>query len=91
MKPTLSLRAKHVIRGFMMALVPLTSVTCKSLLVPDDNASSLSVREARAGDRVEPGVALLAPGGHHLRLSGEGHRPLRPPKDTPRRVDSGET
>lgn len=28
--------------------------------------SALIVREAAAGDRVEPGTALIAPGGHHL-------------------------
>lgn len=28
--------------------------------------SSLVVREAAAGDRVEPGTVLIAPGGHHL-------------------------
>ncbi len=37
-----------------------------------DRASELTVREARDGDRLTPGVALLAPGGFHLRLSGDG-------------------
>lgn len=37
-----------------------------------DRASKLTVREARAGDKITPGVALLAPGGHHLRVSGDG-------------------
>jgi two-component system chemotaxis response regulator CheB len=36
-----------------------------------DAASSLTVREARDGDRIEPGVALLAPGGWHLRVDRE--------------------
>jgi two-component system chemotaxis response regulator CheB len=37
-----------------------------------DRASRLTVREARSGDKITPGVALLAPGGHHLRISGDG-------------------
>jgi two-component system chemotaxis response regulator CheB len=37
-----------------------------------DRASELTVREARDGDRLTPGVALLAPGGFHLRLAGDG-------------------
>jgi two-component system chemotaxis response regulator CheB len=37
-----------------------------------DRASKLTVREAKSGDRLTPGVALLAPGGSHLRLTGEG-------------------
>ena len=37
-----------------------------------DRASRLTVREARSGDKITPGVALLAPGGHHLRVSGDG-------------------
>jgi two-component system, chemotaxis family, protein-glutamate methylesterase/glutaminase len=37
-----------------------------------DRASRLTVREARSGDKITPGVALLAPGGHHLRVSADG-------------------
>jgi two-component system, chemotaxis family, protein-glutamate methylesterase/glutaminase len=37
-----------------------------------DRVSHLTVREAKSGDRLTPGVALLAPGGYHLRLTGEG-------------------
>ncbi|HEX2378396.1 MAG TPA: chemotaxis-specific protein-glutamate methyltransferase CheB [Gaiellales bacterium] len=37
-----------------------------------DRASQLTVREARTGDRLTPGVALLAPGGFHMRLSDGG-------------------
>jgi two-component system chemotaxis response regulator CheB len=37
-----------------------------------DQRSSLHVREAVGGERLEPGTALLAPGGKHLRLDGEG-------------------
>jgi two-component system chemotaxis response regulator CheB len=34
-----------------------------------DRASQLSVREAAGGERLEPGLALLAPGGSHLRVA----------------------
>jgi two-component system chemotaxis response regulator CheB len=37
-----------------------------------DRASRITVREARTGDKITPGVALLAPGGCHLRVSGDG-------------------
>ena len=30
------------------------------------------MREARHGDRVEPGLALIAPGGRHLQLTRDG-------------------
>jgi two-component system, chemotaxis family, protein-glutamate methylesterase/glutaminase len=36
-------------------------------------ASPLTVREAAGGERLDPGVALLAPGGAHLRLDGARH------------------
>jgi two-component system chemotaxis response regulator CheB len=36
-----------------------------------DQRSQLRVREAAGGERLEPGTALLAPGGKHLRLSGD--------------------
>jgi two-component system chemotaxis response regulator CheB len=34
-----------------------------------DRASQLSVKEAAGGERLEPGLALLAPGGSHLRVA----------------------
>jgi two-component system, chemotaxis family, protein-glutamate methylesterase/glutaminase len=34
-----------------------------------DRAARLTVREAAGGEELDPGVALLAPGGAHLRLS----------------------
>jgi two-component system chemotaxis response regulator CheB len=37
-----------------------------------DKASKITVREAKDGDRLEPGVALLAPGGSHVRLEAGG-------------------
>ena len=37
-----------------------------------DRASKLTVREARTGDTLTPGTALLAPGGHHMRLTAGG-------------------
>jgi two-component system, chemotaxis family, protein-glutamate methylesterase/glutaminase len=48
---------QHMPAGFTASLAQRLNAT-----------SRLDVREARSGDRVEPGVALLAPGGHHLRL-----------------------
>ena len=37
-----------------------------------DGSSKLEVREAAGGDRLEPGTALIAPGGRHLRLENGG-------------------
>lgn len=37
----------------------------------NDNCA-LQVREAEVGDRIEEGVALIAPGGRHLRLAADG-------------------
>ena len=37
-----------------------------------DRASKLTVCEARTGDTLTPGTALLAPGGHHMRLTAGG-------------------
>jgi two-component system chemotaxis response regulator CheB len=36
-----------------------------------DRDSRLTVREARGGDAIRPGTALLAPGGSHLRLDAQ--------------------
>lgn len=41
-----------------------------------DRASSLSVREASSADRFEPGTALVAPGGRHLRIRPNGSAQL---------------
>jgi len=37
-----------------------------------DSLSRLRVKEAEPGDRVQPGTALLAPGGHHLTVHWRG-------------------
>lgn len=37
-----------------------------------DRAGALRVREARDGELLDPGVALLAPGGSHLRIDAAG-------------------
>jgi two-component system, chemotaxis family, protein-glutamate methylesterase/glutaminase len=42
-----------------------------SLATRLDNASKLHVLEAGDGTAIEPGTALLAPGGTHLRLNGD--------------------
>ncbi len=43
-----------------------------SLATRLDRASHLDVREAGGGEHLDPNVALVAPGGRHLRLSDEG-------------------
>jgi two-component system, chemotaxis family, protein-glutamate methylesterase/glutaminase len=42
-----------------------------SLAARLDRESRLRVREARAGDALDPGTALIAPGGTHLRVDGD--------------------
>ncbi len=37
-----------------------------------DDDSAFTVREAADGDRLQPGVALVAPGGRHLQFDGTG-------------------
>jgi two-component system chemotaxis response regulator CheB len=46
-----------------------------------DRLSHLHVREAQEGDRLQPGIAYLAPGGVHLRLQPDGrlHLSQEPP------------
>jgi two-component system chemotaxis response regulator CheB len=41
----------------------------KSLAARLDNASQLTIREADGGETLDPGVALLAPGGKHMRVA----------------------
>jgi two-component system chemotaxis response regulator CheB len=45
-----------------------------SLAARLDRMSSLNVKEAVAGDQLDPSTALIAPGGSHLRLAGEQMR-----------------
>jgi two-component system chemotaxis response regulator CheB len=47
-----------------------------SLAARLDRSSPLSVREAQGSESLEPGVALIAPGGRHLRLSHTGQMAL---------------
>jgi two-component system, chemotaxis family, protein-glutamate methylesterase/glutaminase len=47
-----------------------------SLAARLDAASPLTVREAAGGEPLAPGVALLAPGGTHLRLGSDRHARL---------------
>ena len=47
-----------------------------SLAARLDRSSPLSVREAQGGESLEPGVALIAPGGRHLRLGPTGQMTL---------------
>ena len=37
-----------------------------------DHQSNLEVREAKSGDRLKPGVALVAPGGYHMSIMRAG-------------------
>jgi two-component system chemotaxis response regulator CheB len=43
----------------------------QSLAARLDRASKLDVREAEGGESIQPGIALIAPGGKHLRLGGD--------------------
>jgi two-component system, chemotaxis family, protein-glutamate methylesterase/glutaminase len=47
-----------------------------SLAARLDRSSPLEVREAQGGESLEPGVALIAPGGRHLRVDSAGHMTL---------------
>jgi two-component system chemotaxis response regulator CheB len=47
-----------------------------SLAARLDRSSALTVREAAGGEKLEPGLALIAPGGRHLRLGPDGHTVL---------------
>jgi two-component system, chemotaxis family, protein-glutamate methylesterase/glutaminase len=48
----------------------------KSLAARLDGSSELEIREAQGGEILDPRVALLAPGGRHLRLSSDGRTQL---------------
>jgi len=54
----------------------------KSLAERLDNASKLSVKEAKDGDRARPGQVLLAPGDYHMTVSSDGEISLNqnPPR-----------
>ena len=45
----------------------------ESLAARLDDGAELQVREAGGGERLDPRTALVAPGGRHLRLLGDGH------------------
>ena len=44
----------------------------RSLAARLDEASAIAVKEAEAGDRLADGVALVAPGGHHMSVIRDG-------------------
>ncbi|HEY1520582.1 MAG TPA: chemotaxis-specific protein-glutamate methyltransferase CheB [Solirubrobacteraceae bacterium] len=48
----------------------------ESLATRLNASSTLNVREATGGEQLDPGVALLAPGGRHLRLARDGRTTL---------------
>jgi two-component system chemotaxis response regulator CheB len=49
-----------------------------------DNLSAMNVREARDGDLIEPGVALVAPGDRHLLVRRQGTKLVAELRDGPR-------
>jgi two-component system chemotaxis response regulator CheB len=55
------LLVQHMPVGFTKSLAERLNGRCK-----------ITIREAQEGDRMARGLALLAPGGWHLRLDGEG-------------------
>jgi two-component system chemotaxis response regulator CheB len=59
--PLALLVVQHLPAGFTAALADRL-----------DALSPIAVREAVDGDRLEPGVALIAPGDHHLELGADG-------------------
>lgn len=52
------------------------------------SSSAIEVREAREGDRLEPGVALVTPGESHLEIDADGKVALRPAGKDSRYVPS---
>ena len=52
---------QHMPGGFTQALAERLDAIC-----------AVCVREARAGDRPQPGLALIAPGDHHLEVAPDG-------------------
>jgi two-component system chemotaxis response regulator CheB len=54
----------------------------RSLAARLAEASAITVKEAEAGDRLVDGLALVAPGGHHLSVTGAGEVVLS--QDPPR-------
>lgn len=64
---------QHMPEGFTASLAQRLNSLCQ-----------IEVREARDGDSVTPGLALLAPGNKHMRLSRDGARYLVRVCDGPR-------
>jgi two-component system chemotaxis response regulator CheB len=48
----------------------------KSLAARLDQSSKLNIREAEGGEKLDPGVALIAPGGKHMRVLADGRTNL---------------
>lgn len=63
---------QHMPEGFTASFANRLDATCP-----------IRVREARTGDLVEPGLALLAPGAHHMILRRAGSRYTVEVKDGP--------
>ena len=54
---------QHMPAGFTTAFAARLDAEC-----------SISVKEARDGDAIEPGLALIAPGDHHMSVRRTGHQ-----------------
>ncbi|EDY82895.1 protein-glutamate methylesterase CheB [Verrucomicrobiia bacterium DG1235] len=63
---------QHMPEGFTASFASRLNATCP-----------IRVKEARSGDLVEPGVALVAPGAHHMILRRAGSRYTVEVKDGP--------
>lgn len=63
---------QHMPEGFTASFAARLNATCP-----------MQVREARNGDVVEPGLALVAPGSHHMLLKRSGGRYVVEVKDGP--------
>lgn len=60
------------LRAGVLVIQHMPAGFTRSLAAHLDQVSGLAVREAAEGDRLEDGVALVAPGGFHLRVRPDG-------------------
>lgn len=58
----------HDFQAPMLIVQHMPEGFTRSLAERLNRLNSIAVREAEEGDRLEPGFALLAPGGHHMKL-----------------------
>lgn len=60
------------IRAAILVVQHMPPGFTRSLAARLDEASAIAVKEAEAGDRLADAVALVAPGGHHMSVIGDG-------------------